>query len=72
MADNSRVKKLVEQLEKAIKNGLTLFKIYKNMSKKFQEQRKILMENRISKKKFANLKQKYDEEMISIMAERKK
>lgn len=71
MADNSRVKKLVEQLEKAIEHGLNLFKGYKYLSKEFQEERKILMENRILKKKFANLKQKYDEEMKFIMAERK-
>ena len=29
MADNSSVKKLVVQLEKAIEDGLVLFKIYK-------------------------------------------
>lgn len=50
MADNSDVKKIVKELEKAIEDGLTLFKIYKHMSKKFQEQRKNLTNN-----KFKNL-----------------
>ena len=71
MANNSDVKKLVKELEKAIEYGLNLFKGYKQYSKEFQEQQKNLMENRILKIKFANLKQKYDEEMKFIMAKRK-
>lgn len=54
MTDNSDVKKLVVQLEKAIKDGLNLFKIYKKMSKEFQEGRKILTNNKDFEKDLKN------------------
>ena len=54
MADNSRVKKLVEQLEKAIKDGLNLFNYYKELSKEFQEQKKDLMNNKRFEKTLKN------------------
>lgn len=46
MADNSDVKKLVKELEKAIEDGVNVFKIYKEISKEYQEQQKILMNNK--------------------------
>jgi len=63
MADNSNVKKIVEQLEEAIENGFELFKIYKEISKKFQEDQKILMNSPVLKREFANLKKEYEKKV---------
>jgi len=71
MTNNIDVKLLINELEKTIDDGVELFKYYKDISKDFQEQQKNLMNNEESKKIFANLKQKYDEEMKLIMAQRK-
>jgi len=60
MADENIVR-LVKKLNRAIENGVDLFKDYKKLSKKFQEEQKILMNSPELKKEFANLKKKYDE-----------
>ena len=63
MADNSNdIKSYKEKLEKAIEDGVELFKHYKEISKDFQNMQKKLMNNQELKKISANLKQKYDEE----------
>lgn len=64
MAGNSDVKKLIVQLEKVIEDGLTLFKIYKLMSKKFQEQQKNLTNN-----KFKNLLDSIKIKRTELMAQ---
>jgi hypothetical protein len=71
MADTKAIGKLVIQLNKQIESGVELFKYYKEKSKDFQKRQKNMMNNEESKKIFANLKQKYDEEMKVIMAKRK-
>jgi len=60
MADEN-IGRLVAKLNRAIENGVDLFKDYKKLSKKFQEGQKILMNSPELKKEFANLKKKYDE-----------
>ena len=71
MADNSNdIKSYKEKLEKAIEDGVKLFKHYKEISKDFQNMQKKLMNNQELKKISANLKQKYDEEKKSIVERR--
>jgi len=62
MADKN-IGLLVAKLNRVIEKGVDLFNDYKQLSKDFQEQQQILMNNRELKKEFANLKQKYGEEV---------
>jgi hypothetical protein len=72
MASNSNdIKYYKKELEEAIKDGVELFKHYKEISKDFQNLQKNLINNEELKKIYSNLKQKYDEEMKSRIAERK-
>ncbi len=73
MASKSdNIKYYKKELEEAIKDGVELFKHYKEISKEFQEKQKILMNNTELKKELANLKEKYDEVKKNINAERRK
>lgn len=63
MASNSDVKKIIKQLEEAIENGFELFKIYKEISEKFQEEQKILMNSPVLIREFANLKKEYEKKV---------
>jgi hypothetical protein len=67
MADNSDVKK---ELEKAIEDGVKLFKVYKRMSNKFQEDQKILMNSPELKRELANLKKNYEEKVKIAKADK--
>jgi len=67
MLSNSNYK---EELEKAIEDGVELFKYYKEISKEFQEQKKILMNNTDFKKELDNLKEKYNDEVKITKAQR--
>ena len=67
MADNSDVKK---ELEKAIEAGVNLFKVYKRMSNKFQEDQKILMNSPELKRELANLKKNYEEKVKIAKADK--
>jgi hypothetical protein len=46
MADSNEIQLIKKELEKAIKNAIELFEIYKEISKEYQEQQKILMNNK--------------------------
>jgi hypothetical protein len=70
MADTKAIGKLVTQLNKQIDRGIELFKSYKEISKDFQKRQKNLVNNEESKKIFANLKQKYEEEEKFLKAQR--
>lgn len=72
MADNSNdIKYYKEELEKAIEDGVELFKHYKEISKDFQNLQKNLMNNTELKNVSPNFKKKYDEEMKIIISGRK-
>ena len=69
MTDKS-IGRLVITLNKAIKDGVKLFNDYKELSKDFQEQQKILMTQ--NNKEAANeLKKNFDEKMQHILGARK-
>lgn len=67
---SDNIKYYKKELEEAIEDGVELFKHYKEISKEFQEQQKILMNNEELKKELANLKEKYDEEVKFTRAQR--
>jgi hypothetical protein len=46
MADSNEIELIKKELEKAILNAINVFKIYKEISKEYQEQQKILMNNK--------------------------
>lgn len=69
MADKN-IGLLVAKLNIAIQEGVNLFNDYKELSKEFQEQQKILMNNTELKKELANLKNKYTEEVKITTAQR--
>lgn len=71
MASNSDdIEVYKKELEEAIDDGVELFKYYKEISKEFQEQKKILMNNTDFKKELDNLKEKYNDEVKITRAQR--
>jgi hypothetical protein len=61
---------LVAKLNRAIQSGVNLFKNYKELSKKFQEEQKILMNSPELKKEFANLKKEYNKKVKMANADK--
>ena len=71
MADNSKdIKYLKEELEEAIKDGVELFKYYKEISKEFQEKQKIIMNNQDYEKNLKNEINKISERRKDILKRR--
>jgi hypothetical protein len=71
MADNSNdIKYLKEELEEAIKDGVELFKYYKEISKEFQEKQKIIMNNQDYEKNLKNEINKISERRKDILKRR--
>ena len=71
MADNSKdIKYLKEELEEAIKDGVELFKYYKEISKEFQEKQKIIMNNQDYEKNLNNEINKISERRKDILKRR--
>ena len=62
MADKN-IGLLVAKLNRAIEKGVDLFNDYKQLSKEFQNLKKILMNNTELKKELDNLKEKYEEKV---------
>ena len=66
MADSNEIQIIKEELEKAILNGVELFKLYKEISKEFQKKQKILLNNK-KKKKNKNLSENlYEVYLVNI------